>query len=139
LLVGCGGTFQYREGQAEAERAIWNDVYGMEGPPPPVEWVEDSTVLGNYWGTTLVGWKVRVACRFPGTGPGPCDCNQREDWQCVSVSASAMAHEFMHWRTFILTNGDVDSGHRRGDWDLVYEAQKLAFDRTYPTPQGRTP
>lgn len=128
LLVGCGGDFSTRPGQALAERVIWREVYGMtHDDPPPVEWVHDDQVGAGAGGVTLIGWKVRVACRFPTTGQGPCDYpdGALDEWKSLPVVATDYAHELMHWRTWLQT-GDVDAFHERGDWSLVDKANDAA-------------
>jgi hypothetical protein len=98
----------------------------MTEPIPPVDWVGSDKVsqVGTfeYSGMTLVGWKVELACRFPGSGDGPCQCDPAKDWQCVPPSQSAMAHEFFHWKCWLDT-GDVDLAHSHCDWNQVSAAQ----------------
>lgn len=113
---GCWvGDFSLLPNQLLAERTIWRETYGMHDAPPPVDWIHETGITGTNGagGLTLIGWKVEVACRFPGTGDGP-TCNE-------PIQLTAYPHELYHWWCWVNT-GDVDVFHSHCDWSAVDRA-----------------
>ncbi len=116
LAGGCAsGSFERIPGQDEAERLIWNELYGMEGSAPEVEWFwygkeipGEDAVKGATW----PGWKIQV------------EISIWEETRMPSrdspIANSQLAHELMHYRTFVKT-GDADPLHFRGDWEMAGE------------------
>lgn len=110
-VLGCGGTFDLKSDQLDAEHVVWRGVYRMESAPPPVRWFPDTDVVPAAFGDTgrtLVPIEIQVAC-----GPG---C-QNPIW------STAWSHEAAHWRCWELT-GDVDAAHGHCDWSLVERANR---------------
>jgi hypothetical protein len=121
---GCGvsgGSFAQKPGQAQAVDLVWRQYYGEKGSPPEVEWVNEKSLWGDIVGFTYAGWKVVVAaddaeiCGADGCG------------DAYRFSSTAMAHEFMHYRTWLRT-GDVDPLHYRGDWGLALDTNQALFE-----------
>lgn len=103
LLVGCAvGTFDPLPGQAEAERLVWNDMLGMDGAAPPVEWIAKSAdgPLHGHDGLTIIGSRVQVVY-----------------WENRLISLTNFAHEMIHYSFWVRT-GDVDPQHFRADWSI---------------------
>lgn len=121
-LAGCyAGTVEPMPNQAQAERMVWSALYGQDGPPPVVEWVEEGELGAGVQGLTLP-WKVlcvrpRVIRYYPEGG----------DPYETYMQQSALAHELMHLVTFRRT-GDLDVLHIRGDWELAREAEWALYD-----------
>jgi hypothetical protein len=119
LLLGCvpEGDYTPHPQQAEAERIVWREVYGMgwDHPPPPVEWIPAFfwDVAGHrVSGTTLPGWKVQVAS-------GGADL--------MRITGTSYAHELLHWRAWLLL-GDADPQHFREDWNVAERAVQAMLD-----------
>lgn len=105
LASGCDvGTFERRPGQDEAERIVWNGLYGMSGHAPPVKWVHKLVLWNGGGGFTLIGSHVEVADGDP-------------DEQ-FTISATRFSHELMHYAEWVRT-GDVDPFHIRADWRMA--------------------
>lgn len=118
LIAGCApGTFVPRAGQAEAERIVWNNLYGMTGAAPPVEWMLIGTLPGGYGGATIIGSHIEVCIGDPATTEA-----------YPTISATAFAHELLHYAEWVRT-GDVDALHWRANWDLA--------DRVAPNELGK--
>jgi hypothetical protein len=117
LLAGCAGSFERLPGQDDAERIVWRELYGEEGDPPPVEWLDKDAPVGGY---AFPGWKVQVMRNdsTTRTNGGPCVTRY--------FSETAYAHELMHAHTFNRT-GDIDAAHWRGDWELADVTAKRAL------------
>jgi len=120
---GCleSGSFAPKPNQGQAIDLLWHGLYGEEGPPPPIAWVDADFLWGNIEGYTDVS-EVRIAARdmeICGTSGAACRLGFR-------FSSTSFAHELMHYRTWKRT-GDLDPLHFRGDWDLSTRANHELF------------
>jgi hypothetical protein len=129
-LAGCSGTFTPKPGQFETVNLIWHDYYRQDGPPPLVEWVDAPSLWRNVTGFTIIGSRVIVAAE------DAVICGQVCDPQLYKFSATSLAHEFMHYRTWQRT-GDVDPQHFRGDWALADNEVVRLLERREFTTQDR--
>lgn len=120
-----GVNVSVKPGQEDAVRIVWNEVYGMDGEPPKIIWVEtpDLTcndcqsfinplskerghcVNGLFWPfATMIAWPAKA--RFSNT---------------------ALSHELLH-AYFYVTTRQVDQNHAKPEWTdpkgILYQATK---------------
>lgn len=117
VATGCG-SFERISGQDAAEQLVWHELYGMENPPPQVEWHFSSERNATLEGGTWIGWKVDVTVRVNSDG----------SMATAAIGSSTFAHELMHYKHWLET-GDVDPLHIRADWKLVDTARAALIRR----------
>lgn len=92
----------YRPGQLEAERIVWQDIFGQTGPAPVVLWKAEN--CGPEMHTGVAG-----NCTYG-------EADSANNWAAVtwpagySISQTTYAHELAHVANF-RDNGDGDGAH----------------------------
>lgn len=127
--VGCAnpvGTFEFRRGQEQAVKTIWEDVFGETGDPPPIEWREPEC---KDWGNVPGVWSYNIA-----TGQTFCHRGFHwltggvvvvQEWAAKYSNWVDLTHELMHAHAEHALHGDCDPLHNRMDWSQVFDAYHL--------------
>lgn len=120
--VGCGdNAFPKKDHQDEAVKLVWNDVYGMTGAAPDIDWVEGAELNCS----DGHGFQTVIGCKG-GLSWSESNVVQLAWFEGLAFHQTLLAHEFCHKRALILT-GDGDENHVGACWREPGEDLSLPY------------